>query len=296
MTWLALVLALEGAVPLAAVAPAPTEVPLAGLPHSSYVTIPTRPGVTQSFLLIEPERAVANLIAFAGGSGEIRQPGGMMPIGPTGLAPFFTDTLVLRSRERLAAAGLRVAVLDIPSDQSSLDQFRTTPEHAQDIAAVIAFLRRRGGGPVWLLGTSRGSISAAHGAAALHGREGADGVVLASSILRPGPGRDPATVFSVPLGEIRIPVLVVHHEQDQCPVTLFADVPPLLAALAHAPEKKLQSFTGGGPAAGNPCGAQHHHGYVGQADAVAAAVTRTIRAHLHPRLRGRAPLPKQVRP
>jgi hypothetical protein len=66
----------------------------------------------------------------------------------------------------------------------------------------------------------------------------------------------------MPLGNIAVPVLVVHHEQDGCRLCNFADVPSLMAKLSNAPRKELLAFKGG-ENRGDPCEAFAYHGYNG---------------------------------
>ena len=56
--------------------------------------------------------------------------------------------------------------------------------HADDIGAVAARLRAEASVPVWLIGTSMGTFSAAGGAI---GARGIDGLVLTSTITRAKP-------------------------------------------------------------------------------------------------------------
>ena len=52
-----------------------TEVPVSsGGQNLSVVTVPTRPGVTQSFLLMRREDAWASVILFTGGNGFLGTP------------------------------------------------------------------------------------------------------------------------------------------------------------------------------------------------------------------------------
>jgi len=152
--------------------------------------------------------------------------------------------------------------VDAPSDRQSppyLGGFRQTPEHAADLKAVIAWLRENSKAPVWLVGTSRGTQSAAYVATELSGPGGPDGVVLTSTILTDDKGRP---VPAMPLGKIRVPVLVVHHEQDGCSLCSFSEVPALMAKLANTPRSQLLSFKGG-QSKGDPCEAFAHHGFNG---------------------------------
>ncbi|MCV4939204.1 hypothetical protein OFC17_30950, partial [Escherichia coli] len=91
---------------------------------------------------------------------------------------------VVRTRRPFADRGLRVAVLDAPSDRQTapfLAGFRQTPDHVADIRAALAWLRSQGPGPVWLVATSRGTQSAAHAAIELAEAGGPDGLVLTST-------------------------------------------------------------------------------------------------------------------
>ena len=169
---------------------------------------------------------------------------------------------LVRSRQLFAEQGLMVAVMDAPSDRQSppyLRGFRQTPEHAADLKAVIAWMREVSKAPVWLVGTSRGTQSAAYVALELSGLEGPDGVVLSSTILTDDKGRP---VPAMPLGKIKVPVLVVHHEQDGCSFCSFSEMPTLMATLRNTPRSQLLSFKGG-QNKGDPCEAFAYHGFNG---------------------------------
>jgi pimeloyl-ACP methyl ester carboxylesterase len=252
-----------------------TRLPLEGIPGYSYVTVSGRPGVTQGFLLMEPKHSRASVILFVGGNG-------LLGLSDTGFAPNFQGNFLMRTRDLFAAQGLRVALVDTPSDQPSLLGFRTTPEHAQDVAAVIRYLRRhRRHEPVWLVGTSRGTISATGVAAHLDGqRDAPDGIALTSTLLVTTANQ---SVFDVDLSRITLPVLIAHHEQDACFVTLYADVPLLVGALSNADVAPVRAYTGGGPPSGDPCGAFHFHGFVGIEATVVSDLGHDILRRAHRR-------------
>jgi len=157
---------------------------------------------------------------------------------------------------------LTVVVIDAPSDRQSppfLSGFRQRPEHAADVKAVIGWLREKAKIPVWLIGTSRGTQSAAYVATELAGPDGPDGLVLTSTILTDKGSRP---VPAMPLGKIQVPVLVVHHEQDGCEHCSFSEVPILMGMLGNAPRTQLLSFKGG-ENRGDPCEAFAYHGFNG---------------------------------
>ena len=254
-----------------------TRVSFGGIPDYFYVTVSKRPGVTQGFLLLERSHAKASVILFVGGDGFIQ-------ITPDGMGPFLQGNFLQRMRDLLAAQGFRVAIVDTPSDRPNLVGFRATPEHAQDITGVIQYLRWGSPAPVWVIGTSRGTISVAGVASQLHGRAGPDGAVFTSSLLRPG--GNPHTVFDADLSAINVPTLVVHHVDDGCFVTQFSDVHLLTEALIHARDLQLLPISGGTPTSVltglDPCGGSHHHGYIGQEASVVAAIGHYILAHSRP--------------
>jgi len=220
------------------------------------VDIPTRPGVTQRMVVLLPPDPKAAVILFAGGHGGLH-------IFPNGSFGWGEGNFLVRSRKLFADNGLLVAVVDAPSDRQNppyLGGFRQRPEHAADIKEVIAWVREEAKGPVWLVGTSRGTQSAAYVATELNGPQGPDGLVLTSTILTDVKGSRP--VPDMPLANLHIPVLVVHHEQDGCDHCLFKDIPSLMDKLGNVPRKQLLSFKGGDDR-GDPCEAFAHHGFNG---------------------------------
>ena len=220
----------------------------------SVVDIPTRPDITQRLLVLTPPAAKAAVVMFAGGNGAVQ-------IFPNGSIKRDGNFLV-RTRQLFADQGLVVAILDVPSDRQRapyLAGFRQTPEHAADVKAVIAWLRGKTKLPVWLIGTSRGTQSVGYVATELAGDGGPDGIVLTSTILVDPRGRP---VPAMPLDKLKIPILVVHHEQDECRVTPFGEVQTLMAKLGNSPRKELLTFKGG-QSTGDLCEAFAYHGYNG---------------------------------
>jgi hypothetical protein len=233
-------------------------------------TLAPRPGVTLQMLVLRADKPVASVVLFMGGDGRLS---GFQPNGN----PVFGGNFLVRSRSVFLSQGMTVAVVDAPSDRQEgrgLAGFRQSPQHMQDISAVMRYLRQQASVPVWLVGTSLGSISAA--AAAIRIREaGPDGIVLTSSVV------NPAFQGSLPahrLGDIKIPTLFVHHEKDECKESLFKDIPPVVAAVTSAPRKELITFRDGGPPKGDPCEPWGYHGYPGIESKTVIRITDWIKA------------------
>jgi pimeloyl-ACP methyl ester carboxylesterase len=215
----------------------------------ALVDIPTRPGVTQRFLLLVPEHPVASVILFAGGNGGLQ-------ISPDGMLGGGRGNFLIRTRAQWA--------------EPFLTGFRQTPEHVQDIRAVIAWIREQYALPVWLVGTSRGTQSAAYAATTLPRSEGPDGLVLTSTILTDNKSRP---VPAMALDTLQIPTLVVHHRLDGCKVCKPEYLPELMGRLHGAPRKDL-IVVEGGVSEGDPCEARAYHGFNGIEETVVTSASR----------------------
>jgi hypothetical protein len=234
------------------------------------VKLETRPGVTQAFwVMAPPGPPVASVILFTGGPGLLFS--NRKPV-------LNSKNFLIRSRDKFAAAGFLVVSVDGPSDhlEGLDDDFRTSAEHARDIAAVIAYVRQKAPVPVWLIGTSRGTTSAASIAARLKSG-GADGLVLTSSIVASN-GRLAPVQSNVDVAAITLPTLFVHNKDDACRATPFSAVPALMAKFTHAPRKELIAVSGGSPPQSDPCEALSRHGYIGIEDEVVGKIAAWIKS------------------
>ncbi|HYL47864.1 MAG TPA: hypothetical protein VET84_00710 [Stellaceae bacterium] len=221
------------------------------------IDLPSRPGVTQPIVYLPAPAPVASAILFPGGRGEIAgEP----------------NNFLLRIRGEFAGQGISVAVIDAPSDHADglSTEYRASADAAQDLAAVAAFLKSKAPVPVWLIGTSRGSISAGNAAARL-GRPQVAGLVLTSSVWNSGMDR-------VPLGSIVVPTLIVHSRDDGCRQSPPSGAEPALASLTATPAKQLVFVSGGTPK-GNPCGGLSAHGYLGIESQVVPVMITWIKNH-----------------
>ena len=240
------------------------------------VDIPARPSVTQRFGYLTPANPKAAVILFAGGDGSLQ-------IAPDGGFTQKRDNFLVRTRQQFVEKELSVAVIDAPSDRQTppfLDGFRQRPEHVADIKGVIAWLKQQGQVPVWLVGTSMGTLSAAFIATQLGVSEGGpDGLVLTSTVLvrpRVSPGIRP--VPGMPLDKLAIPVLVVHHEQDGCGVCEYQHIPRLMGKINAVSKKELLTFKGG-YSRGDPCGGLAYHGFNGIEKDVVEKIAAWIQSH-----------------
>jgi len=242
---------------------------LAGVVASQeIVTVQIRPGATQSFFVAnmgghKPE-AAALLFAGGGGGINLRTEGGQIKFNPGNFLP--------RSRREFIRNGIQPLLLDNSTDQQAgdgmTDGFRASRQHAADIRAVVGEVKKRYPGlPVFLVGTSRGTVSVAYLAAALGGEVA--GAVLTSSLFYEGPRTNPRPVLAgFSWSSIKIPTLLVHHVDDHCFATPYYEAGRL--------EKRYPLVTvhGGKPPESGPCDPFAQHGFFGKepetVDAIAA--------------------------
>ncbi|MGH8689780.1 MAG: alpha/beta hydrolase, partial [Burkholderiales bacterium] len=166
-----------------------------------------------------------------------------------------------RSRREFIRNGVLPVILDNPSDQQAgegmSDAFRESPKHGLDIGAVVAEVRKRYPGvPVFLVGTSRSTLSVAHLAKFLKGDVA--GAVLSSSYFFTGGNRPRTVLAGFDWSSLRIPVLVVHHEDDGCGATPYREASRL------ARQFPLVTVQGGKPAESGPCDPLSAHGFFGK--------------------------------
>lgn len=232
---------------------------------AKVVDIGTRPNVTQRMLVLSPEKPIAIAILLAGGHGGLQ-------ITADGSFGWGKGNFLVRSRELFAAQGMMVVLVDAPSDRQRppyLSGFRGTKQHVTDLKAVIAWARKQADVPVWLIGTSRGTESAAYASTWLTGQDGPDGLVLTSTIL------SDSKEFSVPaleLDRIKIPVLVVHHVNDGCSHCPYGSISTVMDKLTAASKKQLFGVQGG-TTRGDPCEAYSYHGFNGIEPEVVKKIT-----------------------
>ena len=242
----------------------------------SIQTIETRPGVTFSYLLHTPDvPAKGVLILFGGGTGEGHFAG-------SGTDVSLSDNFLARTSPDFVKKGFAIALVGVPSDHQSgmLDSFRTSPEHTADIQKLVQVLVKKNLGPIFLVGTSRGTLSAAYLATSIHDEQ-VRGLVLTSSL---------SAVGSLPLQTVTIPVLIVHHGHDDCHSTPYEAAYSLKHSFVRSQKVDFVAVNGGSAGVGyyegggkkrrgggsggaDPCKALSHHGFLGVEEHVVGVIT-----------------------
>jgi hypothetical protein len=219
------------------------------------IALSTRKNVTQSYLLSTPAtgRPSAVAVLFAGSGGRVNL------AREQKRESLDRGNFLVRSRRLFAQAGVVVAVPNAPSDRPTgmEDEFRLGADHAVDVGKMVADLKSRFPGlPVFLVGTSRGTVSAASAGARL--RENVNGVVLTAAVFLPGRRLGQPGLSDFNFGSIPTPLLLTHHVEDECEFT------PYSGARALADRYPLISVSGGLPPQSAPCQAMSRHGFLGR--------------------------------
>ena len=215
--------------------------------------VATRPGVETSVYWEAREDAKATVFLFTGGNGGY----GKVVDGKPSSRNFLARSVAL-----FLADGFNVAIFGLPSDTPALDYSdRVNEKHLADVRAALEFVRTRSAAPIWLVGTSRGTISATYVAIGSTGDAGIAGLVLTSSVTA---FKKQGAVPAQNLAALKLPVLVVHHASDACPICQPHEMDWIMRGLKNAPVKKLVMVTGGVNPSGDVCEALHYHGFIGQ--------------------------------
>jgi pimeloyl-ACP methyl ester carboxylesterase len=206
-------------------------------------------------------------VLFNGGGGTV----GLLSRG----IPNPGANFLVRSHSIFNALGVATAVIDVPTDVEAMsDPFRMSARHAEDVRAVVRDMQRRfGERPVFLVGTSRGTVSAAYAGAALG--DGVAGVVLTSSVLNATRGGVGLAGFDY--ASIRSRLLFVHHADDQCVAT------PYWMALRVTSGRDLVTVRGGDPPRSEPCEPFSPHGYLGVEEPAVRAIVRWMQGEAAPK-------------
>lgn len=239
-------------------------VSLTGHAEGTLFKVPTRPDVKTTLFWEPVAGAKATVFLFPGGGGGF----GKVEDGkPT------SNNFLVRSAPYFTANGFNVAIFGRPSDSEDLDYAdRISDTHMADVRKVLDFVKTQSGAALWIVGTSRGTISAA--ATAIHAQGDIAGLVLTSSVVN---YKKPGAVPKQDLAAIKVPVMMLHHSKDACIHCKPDEVPATFKGFKNAPVKKLVFVDGGENPTGDPCAGQHWHGFIGMEKEAVDTVAGWIR-------------------
>lgn len=226
-------------------------------------TIPTRPGVTLDFLVMTPKQAPQRdaLILFPGGNGA-----GPFKLGEGGIVSGWS--FLVRSADSFIRDGVAVVTVNPPSDHPTgmSTGFRESDEHARDISFLVDYLEQQGYQRIFLVGNSRGTLSAASLGTRLKDSR-LKGIILTSSLEYDN------FLRWLPLEKLNLPVLMVHHREDLCRVSPFQEAEKTRDSLRGHTSVDFTEVNGGAYPRSAPCDNLSAHGFFGIEDKVVRVIT-----------------------
>ncbi len=235
---------------------------------TGWQSIETRKGVSQRFFSHEPfdQEHIATVLLFMGGKGQLTMQ---------------SNNFLIRTINQFVKNGFRAVAVDLPTSSNDVMKFRMSTEHLNDIKKLILHLKKESSKPVWIVGTSMGTISATHLASNL--KTQIDGLVLTSSITRSS--RDwglnhcthPYGILSMNLENVTVPTLIVFHRDDSCTFTPAADAKKIKKALVNSPKTAIICLDGGKDSKAKPCKPKSHHGFYGIEEKAVASISEFIK-------------------
>jgi len=233
-----------------------------------------------------PGRSITALITHAPGATKFTHAIALFPGSPGYINLRVEDgdikfglrgNFLIRARRHFLEDGFLTVVLDAPSDHqvNFWHSYRASERYGEDVKAVVEAVSKKYGTLDWtFVGTSEGSVSAAHAARMLpsHAKRAA----LTSSLVMPdyqGPGLRLSDIK-----QITIPVLWVHHKYDPCQYTQYSRV----RSYAEETKTPLVTVTGAGERRGQPCMAFTEHGFVGMEAKTIKAIVSWVRSGVVP--------------
>lgn len=213
--------------------------------------------------------ARASVVLMTGGNG-------LLSLDADGNMINSTGNFLIRSADLFLRHGLNVMMADAaPAHPAGLSQAnRLGAAHAAELQGFINAALTRWGAPVWVVGTSNGSISTVTAAGFQPALSGLSGVILTSPVTALTPANQPT--LNLYASRITVPALVVWHRDDHCTFSPPAGSAALFALIPSS-RKDSHSFVHGHSVATDPCGAFSEHGYAGIEERVVEHIAEFIR-------------------
>ncbi len=235
----------------------------------AFHAVPTdRADVTMNIALLEPSKPVTRALLVVPGT-----PGSEGRIVIENAMAVYSGKLqyLAQNADVFDQAGIALVAMGCPTDQwrhfgQCDDDYRSSQQYVGDVSKVMTFLRSRYGfQDFWVFGHSSGGISSRW--LALKMPDQLKGAIHSSAMNRTA-GNLARTMLSFDMDAIRIPMLHIAHEQDECPSTLYAPVK------RYAKDNLVT--VRGGEQSGPVCGGANRHSFEGRQKGVSRAIVEWI--------------------
>jgi len=189
-----------------------------------------------------------------------------------GVAHFdLKGNFLARARRHLNDDSIMTVLVDCPTDEwNGCDAaYRRSAQYAEDVAALIAaLLKDFGSKPVYVVGTSFGTVSSAN----LARRLGASlaGAVHTATFAGNSKHTFESGMSGFDWDQATVPQVFVHHRDDPCSATPYRDLKSSIGTLP------LMTVRGAQDTSGPACQAFSEHGFRGREDVVMHAIAAWI--------------------
>jgi Serine aminopeptidase, S33 len=233
-----------------------------------FYEVPTdRAGVTMNIVLMNPEvpldKALVIVPGTPGSEGRIMIRG----VGASRFVLQYTAPYASMFKD----AGIALVAMGCPTDQWASfgqcdDSYRSSQQYVEDTTKVLALLRSQHGfKDFYLFGHSSGGISSRW--LSLHMPDQFKGVIN-SSIMNGTAGPLARSTLNFDMNAIKIPVLNIAHEDDQCKST------PYFIVKRYSKDNLVT--VRGGSQTGDVCGGTNRHSFEGRQRGVSQAIIKWI--------------------
>ena len=233
--------------------------------EKKLVTTQPVPGITQKFLLAVPENPIGILILLPGSRGILRlsESFGQPVINN------LRNNFLVRTYGGFVRRDFIVALVDCPDEMISagglMMPHRGGPQHRNGVSSVIDYCRNIYNLPVWLVGTSAGTVSVASLGISL--RDKLDGLIFTSSVTDMSHNKYMSSfkngIIDYALFMIEGPVFIAAHANDGCKYTPPEKTDMLKEKLSNSPNVIAKIYHGGRSGVSDPCVGRTPHGFYG---------------------------------
>ncbi len=235
---------------------------------------------TMTFLF-EAAEAKATLVSIPGGEGHV----GIKPEWTADRRYFSSNhfNVMLRSLSdpKATSGQFNVVIFDSPANLpivKSWSAARASTDHLSRVEDVVRYYKEKFGKPVWVMGHSQGSVSITELYKRLQDKKSED---LVAGLISSGG----MNTISFNYETTKLPVLVLHHENDGCVVTTPSNAKRVHTKLSEAGNTATELVfikTGTGSGSDSPCHSGYHM-YFGAGAEVAKVLDQFMSKHLVPR-------------
>ena len=209
----------------------------------------------------------------------------LLPGSPSVVRPVVEDgvmtqsklngNFLIRARRFLVHDDIASLIVDCHSESGDQceSSYQASKQRQQDVDALIAEVRKRQPSitEVWLVGTSKGTISSSF--MPLHNPGGYAGAIHTATITEPYVRNSYRELAGFDYGKVKTPQVFVHHVSDPCPLTTYTGA----KSITEKYKIPLVSVTGGSGFQGPVCAAFTEHGFRGKEKEVMNALAEIIR-------------------